>query len=355
MEKKEAKIGFFKRFKKAIFELEDYGYFLGETLTDAFKYFFTLAFVVSLIFSIVITFKITDVANKANSYIVNELPDLEFKENNLNFNTNISAYDEEYNFSFLVDTTENLSEEEVKSYKDKVYSQGGYGLVLLKDKMVMISNATEDTTKYSEYFFTEDNTSNENIIKNKQDLVSLFEGNNYKQIIISIFITILISVYFLNLMVLLRDVCVVGIFGWLASRFCGVNFKINPMLALSIYGLTLSVVLDLIFDIIYVTTGFASEYFGLLYLLIAYVYIIAAIFMIKYDLIKHTEELKRILEVQKEVKKDLDDDKIENKEEKDEIDDKADTPKIEDEDKEKTNEKKEEKPEENKEPDGSEI
>ena len=40
MEQKEKKLGFFARLKKAIFELEDYGFFLGEKLTVAFKYFF---------------------------------------------------------------------------------------------------------------------------------------------------------------------------------------------------------------------------------------------------------------------------------------------------------------------------
>ena len=38
------KIGFFKRVKKAIFELEDYSSFLGEHLTIAFVYFFKLVY-----------------------------------------------------------------------------------------------------------------------------------------------------------------------------------------------------------------------------------------------------------------------------------------------------------------------
>ena len=88
------------------------------------------------------------------------------------------------------------------------------------------------------------------------------------------------------------------------------------------------------------------QYFEIIYLLIAYVYIIAAIFMIKYDLIKHTEELKKIIEVQKQVQKELEQEKLEDIKNEEVAEEKNE---------EKTNENEEEKPEENRDPDGSEI
>ena len=101
-----------------------------------------------------------------------------------------------------------------------------------------------------------------------------------------------------NIIYILSDVCLVAIFGWIAAKICGVNFKMNPMIALSIYSLSLSIVLQCIYKVALLTTGFYIEYFQTLYLLIAYVYIIAAIFMIKYDLIKQTEELQKIIDQQ---------------------------------------------------------
>ena len=147
----------------------------------------------------------------------------------------------------------------------------------------------------------------------------------------------------------------VAIIGWFAARICGVGFKMNPMMSLSIYGLSLSIVLDLLFDVIYVMTGFTVQYFNVIYLLIAYVYIIAAIFMIKYDLIKHTEELKKIIEVQKQVQKDLAEEKESSKLEK-ESEEAEEVEKEETEDSEANKkEEVEEKKEENRDPDGSEI
>ena len=72
------------------------------------------------------------------------------------------------------------------------------------------------------------------------------------------------------------------------------------MIAISIYALTLPITLSVIFDILFLYTGFQLKYFDVIYLLIAYVYMIAAIFMIKYDLMKHTEELKKLLAVQQQ-------------------------------------------------------
>ena len=347
MKQKEEKIGFFKRFKKAVFELEDYGFFLGEKLTVAFKYFFTLIFVISLIFSVAVTNKAVNIVNKVYSYLVNELPDFEFKDNKLTAKENICAYDEEYEFTFLIDTTESLTESEIKNYKDKVYSQGGNGLIFLKDKLVLISDSAEDTTQYSEYFtgqnILETEENGEEIVYNKEKLIGLIDEIGINKIIGSIFLIVFVNIYILNVIVILRDVCVIGIFGWFAARLCGVNIKINPMLAISIYGLSLSIVLDLIMDIIYISTGFVAEYFSVIYLLIAYVYIIAAIFMVKYDLIKHTEELKKILEVQKQIEKDLANEK--KNQEQEELEEKEEI----------SEDKEEEKTEENRDPDGSEI
>ena len=132
MEQKETKLGFFARLKKAIFELEDYGFFLGEKLTVAFKYFFLLVFFVSIIFSVSVVYKSYDAISKAYSYVENELPEFDYKDGNLHFDNVIDAYDHDYRFSVLADTSEEISDEKISEYKNKIYKQGNYGVLLLK-------------------------------------------------------------------------------------------------------------------------------------------------------------------------------------------------------------------------------
>ncbi len=349
IEQKVEKIGFFKRLKKAIFELEDYGFFLGEKLTVAFKYFFTLMFLVSVIFSFVVTYKSSNVINRGYNYLTNEMPEFEYKDGELNFKEITKAYDHDYGFSFIADTTENVPNEKIKEYKDEIYKAGDYGILLLKNELIMIASGTEDTINYSEYLLSAGLNPEEVNAGQKQDLVNFVNQLGIPNVLISMFIILTIAFYISNIIIVLSDVCVVAIFGWFAARICGVGFKMNPMIALSIYGLSLSIILDLIFDSIYIMTGFTVQYFEIIYLLIAYVYIIAAIFMIKYDLIKHTEELKKIIEVQKQVQKELEQEKLEDINKNDELEENKDN------NDENQNEKEEEKPEENRDPDGSEI
>ena len=148
----------------------------------------------------------------------------------------------------------------------------------------------------------------------------------------------------------------VAIFGWFASRICGIGFKLNPMIAISIYALTLPITLSVIFDILFLYTGFQLKYFDIIYLLIAYVYMIAAIFMIKYDLMKHTEELKKLLAVQQQVRQEMDEEKAkEIDEEMKKEESKSEESSEEENKKDDKTEDDSNKKDENRDPDGSEI
>ena len=339
------KIGFFKRLKKAIFELEDYGYFLGEKLTVAFKYFFKLMLLISIVVTFAATYESAKMYDRAYDYIKNELPNFEFSDNTLKCNEYAEGFDHEFNFRIIINTDTNLNEDTIKEYKKKIKNDGN-GILLLKDKAIYMVDIAETDIVYSK--MVEGDTTIIETIKNKDTLINNIEASNLKNIIIiTIFILQFVSILTANIIYILSDVCLVAIFGWIAAKICGVNFKMNPMIALSIYSLSLSIVLQCIYKVALLTTGFYIEYFQTLYLLIAYVYIIAAIFMIKYDLIKQTEELQKIIEVQKQVKKEIEEENREKQEKKEE------DKKQEKEDDDVTNE--EPLIPENREPDGSEI
>ena len=104
----------------------------------------------------------------------------------------------------------------------------------------------------------------------------------------------------------------------------------------------ISIILSTIYSVVYSLTGFVIEYFDIMYLLVSYIYIIAAILIIKSDLIKQQMELQKIYKVEKEVKKELEEQR-ENKEKDEKEDEKKDKEETEDE------------PMINREPDGSEI
>lgn len=343
MEEKSKKFNFFSRMKIAIFKLEEYGTFLGEKLSKSFKYFFLLILLMTVIIVLASSYDFYKMMNKVYNYITNELPEFSYNDGNLEFSNNVEAYDNDYDFRLFVNTNNEVSDEELTKYKNDIYSSND-GLILLKDKVIYMSASQTIEKTYEEI----ESTYNLQIT-NKQELLDNINQVGINNLIVIYFGSSLVVMFVDNVITILADLCLVAVFGYIASMICGVRFKIAPMITLSIYSLTLSIVLSCIYNVSYIFTGFVIKYFNVMYLLIAYVYIVAAIFMIKYDLIKQTEELQKIIEVQKQVRKEAeesDKNQEENNEEKDHKEEKKEDDKP---------VKNEDKPEENKEPDGSEI
>lgn len=342
MEESNKKINFFNRIRIAIFKLEDYGLFLGEKFSTSIKYFLILMCLFSVILSVLDTYDFIQMLNKAYSYLENELPEFSYENGNLQIENIVEAYDEDYDFKLIIDTNSEITEDEIKNHKNNIYDSK-IGLLALEDKVIYITSGIENEYEYKTFFDMA-----EIEISNKDDLIKLLNENDKMAIASSFLITDFIIFYMTNSISIFLDILVVAVFGLIAARFCGMKFKTSPMISLAIYSMTLSITLVAIYRVVNCFTGFVIEYFDMMYLLIAYVYIIAAIMMIKYDLLKQQFEIAKIMEVQKEVHKEIEE---ENERKKENQDDKKDEKK----EKPKEDPKEEEPIIDVKEPDGSEI
>ena len=137
MEANDEKIGFFKRIKIAIFKLEDYGMFLGERCSKAFKFFFLLIILTSIVISLVSGYDFYKMINKAFNYIKNEMPEFTYQDEKMISSENVEAYDSDYNFRLFINTDENVHDETLKDYENKVSDADG-GLIVLRDKVIYL-------------------------------------------------------------------------------------------------------------------------------------------------------------------------------------------------------------------------
>ena len=76
------------------------------------------------------------------------------------------------------------------------------------------------------------------------------------------------------------------------------NYK--AVFNMSIYAITLSIMLKAIYVVITMLTNFEIKYFELMYIAVSYITLAAAIFLIKSDVIKQHLELMKIIEESKE-------------------------------------------------------
>lgn len=361
--KKEKKIGFFKRLKIAIFNLEEYGMFLAESFWKAFKFFAILMLLIVLCMTFAYHYSLS---NTILSYIRNEMPEMSFTDGVLKSEQKVDAYDEKYNFRMFVNTDETVSEETMKEYEEKV-GLTEIAVIFLKDKAYVCAYALKDGVNLMDTSISEDELYEfskqemeykvllgsypEFKFSGKEEFETIVEEDVIPAVTASTFFPVACAVYVSEFFQMFGDVCVVALIGYVAAMFLGVRFKLSPMLALAIYSLSLSFVLKGAYSTANIATGLYIEYFDVVYLVIGYIYIIAAIFMIKYDLIKQKEELQKILEVQEKVKKELEE---ENKEVKPEEKTEEESP-VENQENEVSETENNKEKQEEKEPDGSEI
>lgn len=171
-------------------------------------------------------------------------------------------------------------------------------------------------------------------MENKQIAAATENMQNEKSgtLIAALGISIFISLFASTLI----DAFTLSIFGILTCFFTKIKMNYKALLNMSIYALTLSIILRTVYFIIITLTTFQIKYFQIMYIAISYISLAAAIFIIKSNVIKQHLELMKIIEENKEKVEETFNINKKTKENEDEENDKED------------NEKKDEKPKEDK-------
>ena len=274
------KIGFFKRVKMAIFNLEKYEIFANERFSKAFKYLLLLIVIVTIFLAVATTVNLSNEAGRFIDFFKSEeFPDFELTDGKLVAKSKLNAYDEEFDSRLIIDTTEDLSDEKLEEYK-KQAKASEYSVILLKDKIIYRFDETLENGLESTY----NNFTSSLGLKdlNKKDFVKNYlNDDTLLKVKIIMFFYSYLTILLLNILTLLEDLLIVGIFGWLAAKISKVKLTLTKAFSLTIYSLTLSIILSTIYSIVRTFTGFEIKYFEIMYMIIAYIYIVAAIMIMK--------------------------------------------------------------------------
>mgnify|MGYP003373455116 FL=1 len=321
------KIPFFKRLKNAITNFDEYQKFSQEKLGTAIKYFLKLMLIFSILISGFLTARMYKEIETIKTSFAEECPDFRIENNTLLIEGENKKYEKDIGYETLglIVDSENtdLTEEQNGQYQRII--------AFYKDRMVMKTMDTKTSMTY------EDISKNQNINGLSKQQILDYANSNEMLVIYSIFFVVTIIFVFIAYSIqILLDIFLLSIIGLIMSKIAAVKLKYKEVFNMSIYALTLSVVLYLIYICVNISTGFTIKYFDLAYQIISYIYIVTAILMIKSDLIKQQIEVGRIIEEQKKVR-----------EEKKQEDNEEEKPK---EDKKEKKEKKEKKDKEEKEP-----
>lgn len=265
---KTKKIGFFKRLKMAIFELENYIQFISEKSGKAI--FYSLKLVIILSFIIVAANAIFVYAkyNNPTNYLDNIVPNFVYQDSKLEIDKNDLTTDEK---KATAEVMKQLSPSIKEIFSGQTYS--------------------------------------------KTDLMQYVQENERNIVIIGVAVVFIEGIFDLFIFWIMIAI-LTSFIGWIVLKFLRIKMKYSRLYALSTYASTLSIILTVIYTMLNTFFGVYIDVFDYLSMLISYIYITAVIYMIKSDLIKQQLELIRIATVQAQVKEQLEKEKEEEEKRK---------------------------------------
>lgn len=341
MENKSTNINFLKKVWYSITKFEQYPVMAIEGLKKAIKYLIIITAIVTIFVTIGETLKMKTVVKSLAEYVQNNIPEFSYSNGNIsmkNQETMIIKDVENIGIDQIVINTHTQTNEE-KSQIEKENSINGTMLFLFKDEIelkVQTEKGEEITQKYSYNDFITNYMGKDIEQFNKLDFVNYLTSekmiNFYVKYATSMFIYMLI----VNSIIVLLDSLEIALLGWITATIARIKIKFVAIYNMSVYSLTLPMILNILYIVINYFTNFTITYFQVAYITIAYIYLAAAIFILKDDLIKRMQEVQKIKQEQIKVREEI----KEEQEKKDSKDEKKDN----EDKKDKENEKKDDEP-----------
>lgn len=299
----EKRIPFFKKVIICIKDLDKYNLLISEKLSRSIIYFLELMIIFTLIVAGVITYKTSNLITETSNYIANNVPDFTIDKEGLKLDS------EE---AFIIENTDNVKvkivlddkTETEETYQEQINEYDGDFILMLKNKVILIINGNKMEMTYENLLGSDETES-----INKNNIISLFNENKV-QINSIIYVYIFAITYFVYTIITFIDALALSLLVIIISKMARISLKYSQAPIIGISSLTLPIIINLIYTCVNLINGFYMPYFQVMYTLIAYIYIVAVILIIRSDLIKKKQLIKATIEL-KELEKNM-----ENREEK---------------------------------------
>ena len=143
------KMGFWKRLKISIFNVENYDMFAVEKISKALGYFIKLIIIFSLIVSIGLTYKFSQIYTTTTNILKDQIPDFQYSEGKLILNTQhpvIIENEEALLVKIIVDDTEDIEKQNEYKTQIKKYPSA---ILFLKNNILINLPQQEEILEYS--------------------------------------------------------------------------------------------------------------------------------------------------------------------------------------------------------------
>ena len=287
------KIPKYKKIWYSITKFEKYPEMATEGVGRAFSYLAWLIFMFSIILAIGIVIKFNIFAKESLNYLDKNFSEINYTNGELTIKT--TENDSKISIGNVIINTEELTENEIKEYENKT-SLAKTEIIIVKDKVYFKFGEQSTSITYKDILdklkikefdkFTLINTLTKQI--NSPKIYIVYGLALVLYLFISYFVSTLI------------DVLMLSLFGLITTVIAKIQMRYRAVFNMSVYAITLSTILQLIYALVTLFTDFNIKYFDFMYSAISFVCLAAAIFMIKSDIIKQQIELMKVIEIKKQ-------------------------------------------------------
>ena len=317
-ENNEIKKSFFKKVWYSIDKIEKYSELSAEGFGRAMKYLIILVLILSVISSIVTIYKTSLEVKNIAQYIDEKSPELTYNEGILQVESQDVIVDDSSNFGKVIIDTKTDSEEQINQYIEQVSDEEN-AIIILKDKLILKETGLQGTANYDYKKVFEEMGITE---FNKAQLVDYLTSSNMMSLYLNMFLVLFIYAFIIYLINTLFYIIIISIVGYVATIILKLKIRFVAVFNMGIYAITLPTILNMIYIIVNAFYRYTINYFEIMYVLVASIYMMAAIFILKLEFNKKQGEVQKIVEVEKEVKKEMEEKQKENKEKDKETNDK---------------------------------
>lgn len=331
---------FLKKIIISIKEFERYPELAAQKVTSVLIYIIKLMAIFAIIATALSVYMLSSQIQNALTYFKEEIPNLSLHNHVLQVDSEepIIIENQEAIIQKIIIDTQDLEEETLENYENQI-KENENAVVFLKNKVLLKTAMSTGIIAYS-YEELATNYSIENL--DKQTIVAYFSGSNFMILMIGFFLINYLYAFLLYVISVFMDAVLLAILGYMTAVLLRLRLKFSAMCNMAVHALTLPVLLNLIYICVQTFTGFEIKYFEVMYMGVAYIYIIAAILMIKSDVMKKQQELAKIIEEQARVKEEMEKQKEEEKQRREEEQKEQKRKQKEEEEKKKAKDKKEE-------------
>lgn len=303
------KKGFFKKVWYSIDKIEKYSELSAEGFGRAIKYLAILIIILAIISSAVTVYRTSLEIKNIAQYINEKAPELFYSNEILTVESQEPIKDENANFGKVIIDTNTDDEQIINGYLNEVQDNEN-AVIILKDRLILKEIGLQGTINYNyKELFGEMGITE----FNKQNLVDYITGYDVMPLYLNLFLVLFIYAFVIYFINTLFNIGVVSIFGYLATVILKLKIRYVAIFNMGVYAITLPTILDMLYIGVNTLFNYTINYFDVMYILVASIYMIAAIFILKSEFNKKQGEVQKIIEVEKQVKQEI----KENKKEKD--------------------------------------